>query len=486
MLQRVLDKWLESLPLRRRVLEFLAARGVTAYLVGGTVRDALLGRASYDLDLAVDAKVIDRQSDGPAIDRPSGGPILNAQVHGSAMALARQMADYLRGAYVPLDEARDVGRVVLQAGRQHVDVAALRGADIEADLGGRDYTINAMAVPIVRPWDGLIDPTGGQSDLAAHVLRVVSETAFHDDPLRILRGIRLRASLGFELEGKTESLMREWLPGLARVSGERVRDELLLLLSCDVSAPALEHGQDLGAFQVVLPASITADALAAGVRGVETLEGHLQRLRNAGLAVAEDDLGRVLRAHAADLHAHWSEELALGRQRWLLLKLATWLGFAACGPGALRPVAFAREIMRRLRLSAREERYVAATLDGAFALAEWADDVQVGPLEAYRFYRRTGDAGVDGAVLAMVQAEISGDATRASARASDLLRAWFEQSSSWVDPPALLSGHDLVITLGMAPGPELGEWLERMREAQVQGLVNTREQALVYIQAHRT
>ena len=225
-------------------------QGIVAYLVGGTVRDALLLRESCDIDLAV--------ADG-------------------AIALARRLADHLHGAYVPLDEPRGVGRAVFftEGGLQHVDVAALRGPDIEADLRARDYTVNAMAVPMGPAWGALIDPTGGQQDLAAGVLRVASRLAYQDDPLRILRGIRLQASLGFTIVPETESLMRDWLPELVRPSGERIRDEILSLLSCDAPAPALSYGQALGAFQVVLPPSITAAALTPGVRAVAVLEEHL-------------------------------------------------------------------------------------------------------------------------------------------------------------------------------------------------------------------
>ena len=105
MSRHVFDTWLARLSLRRRVLALISAQGIRAYLVGGTVRDALLGRESCDLDIAVE---------------------------GTALALARQLANQLRGAYVALDVERDVGRIVVRAGggQQHIDVAALRSGSI--------------------------------------------------------------------------------------------------------------------------------------------------------------------------------------------------------------------------------------------------------------------------------------------------------------------------------------------------------------------
>ena len=139
-----------------------------------------------------------------------------------------------------------------------------------------------------------------------------------------------------------------------------------------------------------------------------------------------------------------------------------------------------------LRLSAHEEHYLAGALDGASLVGGWVDDLQLEPLEAYRYYRRTGEAGVDGAILAMVRrAACTGSLRLAStgAHARYLLRAWFEQRTTWVDPPTLVTGYDLMATLGFKPGPELGEWLERVREAQVQGLVSSKDQALSYVRA---
>ncbi len=491
MLSRVLDDWLERVPFRRRLLEFLVEQGIVAYLVGGTVRDALLLRESCDIDLAV--------ADG-------------------AIALARRLADHLHGAYVPLDEPRGVGRAVVstESGPQHVDVALLRGPSIEADLWGRDYTVNAMAVSMVPAWGALIDPTGGERDLAASVLRVVSPLAYQDDPLRILRGIRLQASLGFAITPGTEFLMRECLPELVRASGERVRDEILSLLSCDAAAPALSYGQALGAFQIVLPPWITAAALAPGVRAVAVLEEHLPLVvdsascsaapvhapmeRSVSSSDTSSDLALILLDFADPLRAHLSVELSSGHPRWWLLKLAAWLGYAApylAPPDMAAPMVSARrpapppvllagEIMGCLRLSAHEEHYLAGALEGASLVGGWAHDLQLGALEAYRYYRRTGEAGVDGVILAMVQRAASTASPRLAstgAHARYLLRAWFEQRTTWVDPPPLVTGYDLMATLGFKPGPELGEWLERVREAQVQGLVSSKDQALSYVRA---
>ena len=132
-----------------RVLEWLAQDAQQAYLVGGCVRDRLLQRDLYDLDVTVE---------------------------GGGLDLARRLADRFRGAFYALDETRDTGRAILQEGdgeRLVVDISVMRGPDLVADLADRDFTINALAVPVTRP-DELIDLHGGVSDLKAGLLRPVS------------------------------------------------------------------------------------------------------------------------------------------------------------------------------------------------------------------------------------------------------------------------------------------------------------------------
>ncbi|RME05865.1 MAG: hypothetical protein D6803_07975, partial [Anaerolineae bacterium] len=139
------------------------------YLVGGAVRDALLQRASNDLDFVT--------RDDP-------------------QTIARRLADRMGGAYFPLDVEHGIARIVLRlenGERAHLDFARLRGASIEADLGQRDFTINALAVSLKRPQE-ILDPTGGAPDLLARRLRACAPTSMQADPIRVVRGIRMAAA----------------------------------------------------------------------------------------------------------------------------------------------------------------------------------------------------------------------------------------------------------------------------------------------------
>jgi hypothetical protein len=178
--------------MRELVEELLV--GEEAWIVGGAVRDELLGRPLVDLDVACR----DPQAAARAYARRSGG------------------------APFPLSERHGAWRVALDGGRT-VDFTPLRGG-IEGDLATRDFTINAIALPVGGGEP--VDPTGGRDDLALRVLRAVREEIFEDDPLRLLRAVRLEDELGFRLAPMTEELVRAHADRVAEPAGERILGEL--------------------------------------------------------------------------------------------------------------------------------------------------------------------------------------------------------------------------------------------------------------------
>ncbi len=198
------------------VARIAGERETSVYLVGGAVRDRLLGRRILDVDLAVE---------------------------GDAIALARAAADDV-GARLRAHEAFGTAVVMLATGRRvdlagtrsevYPEVAALprvRPASLADDLRRRDFTVNSMAVPLDDPDGPPIDPSGGAGDLAARRLRVHHARSFLDDPTRIVRGVRFEARLGFRLGTETERLARQACAAHAveRLSAERLRTELELL-----------------------------------------------------------------------------------------------------------------------------------------------------------------------------------------------------------------------------------------------------------------
>jgi tRNA nucleotidyltransferase/poly(A) polymerase len=269
--------------------------------------------------------------------------------------------------------------------------------------------------------------------------------------------VRQSGTLGFRLTEETMALARAHLPELRRVSAERIRDELAQILALDDAAPVLALAGELGALEMLFPA-LGEGRWRAGERVVAALGVALVTPRLAPYRVA--------------LAQHLAEEITFGRPRGVALKLAALLSALLGG------VAAARQIAQHLRLSAAEVRLVGAALGGSAWVR--AQTTVPAPLDIYRYYRT---AGVEGALLAVAQAiAAGGDTTRGGEVAAALLQGWFVEHDMVVDPPPLLSGSEVIATLGLTPGPAVKEAIERLREAQVQGLVRTRAEAVAYLQ----
>jgi hypothetical protein len=193
--------------MRELAREVLA--GKEAWVVGGAVRDELLGRELLDLDIA----------------------------YGEPKAAAREYAKRSGGAPFPLSERHGAWRVALDGGRT-VDFTPLQDG-IEDDLATRDFTINAIAVPLAGGEP--VDPHAGRADLDAKLIRVVTPSVFTDDPLRLLRAVRLADELSFELEPETERLVREHAALVTEPARERSLAELVRL-----SVDGYRHADELG------------------------------------------------------------------------------------------------------------------------------------------------------------------------------------------------------------------------------------------------
>lgn len=492
-----LDRLLAPHTLLGRVARWLRDEGMEAYLVGGSVRDALLGRparAFHDLDFAV----------------PAGGLIL-----------ARRLANLLGGAFFPLDARRDTGRVVLTEpdGRHlYLDFARWRGDSLEADLADRDFTINALALGITREGGAVvIDPFGGQSDLSARVVRAVTSRSFANDPARTLRAVRLEAELGFRIEPHTEALLRQAIPWLGRVSRERVRDELDRIIAAPRAAGHVRRLDDLGLLAQVLPEVVAlkgvtqslphrADVYAHTLQVLAALEGLFAWLwpGDGYTPLAGETTKAVDRlAPWRDLlRAHLSQPTSGDRVRATLLKLAALLHDA--GKPATRSADESRRIrflghakrgaeiaahtLQRLRFSGEEVSLVQTIVAHHQRPLFLSRPDAVTRRAIYRFFRDAGAAGVD--VIFLSQADYLGthgdsldpaEWQRTLDVAAALLEGYFHRHQDVVSPPKLVGGQDLMAEFDLPPGPRIGELLERVREAQAEGQVSTPEEALALV-----
>jgi tRNA nucleotidyltransferase (CCA-adding enzyme) len=256
-------------------------RGEGVYLVGGAVRDVLLGRESFDVDIAV-------EGDGIAFARSLGGEVVEHGRFGTAVVR------------FPDGRRCDVVTARRETYGAPAALPEVEAGTIEDDLARRDFTVNAMAASLGDDLGRLVDPHDGRGDLDARAIRVLHPRSFVDDPTRIFRAVRYEARLGFRMDAETERLAREGVAGTALLSAARMREEVVALLSEDRAEPALERLAELGAAPRSEPGLIARlDALRAELDP----GAPLWRLRLAALAAADPGLASRLALRRADTRA---------------------------------------------------------------------------------------------------------------------------------------------------------------------------------------
>ena len=469
-----------------KISRYLAKEGVTSYLVGGFVRDTLLGRDTYDIDIALDA---------------------------DALAIAPGVAAALGGKAIPLDEENGVVRVVLPETKWQVDFTTLQGS-IEKDLARRDFTIDAMAreldksLTTVFDTANLIDPFHGRDDLQRGIIRAVSDTVFEADAIRLLRAVRIAAELGFSIDSYTETLIRRHHKLIAEVPGERVREELLRLLTMAGAGQRLAFLDELGLLTALIPELSPA-------RGVEQPRMHVWDvfehsiqtiaaieflLREGTWEYAGEEVLAMV-PWSIKLCRHFDQAISHGSTRRSLLKLAALLHDIAKprtkateDNGRTRFLGHPQQgatdaaaILERLRFSNREIQLVELLVKHHMRPTQMSHEGAPTRRAIYRYFRDTGEAGIDLLFLAL--------ADHLAARGPSLdRRQWTEhtritgevlnkhlEEESLSRPPRLIDGHDVMSAFGLGPGPKIGELLEALREVQAAGEVTDKQEALQYV-----
>jgi poly(A) polymerase len=474
---------LEQIPeAGRRTLEALAelaGPARPAWVVGGALRELLSGGAAADLDLAV---------------------------AGGALELGQRLADRLDASFVVLDEARGAGRIASRAGGGGVDLVDLRAATLEGDLRARDFTVNALAAPVAELLRegaaAVVDATGGLDDLRARVVRPCGPAVIGDDPVRVLRGVRLAMRPGWRLHPDAASAIQAAAPLLARVAPERIRDELLAILSRPTAAEGLRELDRLGALAVLLPESLAMRAT------LQSLPHHFDVWEHSLRAVEGMDALLVsldaLAPWGPALRDHLALDLGGGLSRREALKLAALLHDVAKPEtrvdvgGRIRFIGHdtvgarrVADIARRFRLSGHGARVLERLVAEHLRPMHLAQAGVITRRARFRFFRALGDEAPDLLLLALADAAALDGASPLAvwtgpggAVVRDLMAGAGEEAAA-AAAPALLRGEDVMEAFGVSAGPEVGRLLALAREAQALGLVRTRDEALAHLDRDR-
>jgi putative nucleotidyltransferase with HDIG domain len=473
-----------------RLQPLLAADEMPVHLVGGAVRDALLGHRSDDLDFVAP---------------------------GQAISLAYRVGDALSLPAYVLDRERDTGRVVVPAAMEGgrkitLDFARYRAANLDGDLRARDFTINAMALPASssRAAD-IVDPLGGRADLEAGLVRQTHPDALLDDPVRTLRAVRMAVRFGFRLDPETARAITTAAARLDAVSAERVRDELVKLLAGPQPHRAIQMMQETGLLPAVLPEIAALDGVEQSAPHHEPVLGHTISVLRWLVPVEQAVWGegevetalaaarRQLAPYAPYLQTHLARHV-VGELTGLHL-----LRFGALFHDSGKAETQRREANGRIRFFGHDEagaRLTAHRLKQLRFSKEAAQHVQaivathmrplllsqeatVSRRAAFRFFRTAGSAGLDVGLLSLADhlATYDGAGSGGSwesllAVISRLFRHYFEHYEETIVPRPLIDGNELIAALELEPGPEVGRLLRLLEEAQAAGQITSPEEAL--------
>ena len=438
-----------------------------AWIVGGTVRDALLGRPIADVDLAVDG---DAHAAAEAIRRHTGGPIFRlSDAFRSYRALAPDRA-------------------------WMADLTPLQGDTIEDDLRKRDFALNAIAVPLHG--GETVDPTGGVADVERRVLRVLPG-AYDRDPLRPLRLVRLATELDLAPDAETAEATRKAAPRVPEAAAERVFAELRRLVLADRVLDGLDLADELGVVRAVIPEF-------ADLHGVEQSQFHHADVHGHTLEVLQELIGlehHLERVFGADLAprvgAVLDEPLADELTRGQALRFAalfhdiakphtrgvrpdgrvTFIGHDALGEDVIAVIC------RRLKTSTALREYLGRITRHHLVLGFLVHERPLSRAAVYRYLTTTEPVEIETTVLTCADrlATRGRNAEAAIEAHLELARELMAEALEFREqgrPKPAVRGDVLARALGLEGGPELGELIERLREAAFTGEATTPDEAI--------
>jgi poly(A) polymerase len=494
-----LDKTLHILA---QVADFFAEQQANIYLVGGSLRNLLLDEPCVDWDLATD---------------------------GEAHKLARRLADRLGGFYAHLHEK--ASRVVIRVPGEAdlaLDIAPLRGGTLEEDLCARDFTVNALAAPLrvvlahlsaSAPTAelALIDPLHGYADLQHRLLRTVDAEVFRHDPLRLLRALRLAQRYQLTIAPETAALIKRDAPLLPQAAAERIHQELSIMLDRPGALAQLHQLDACGLLPVLFPELQAArgmrqplphcwDVLEHSLQSIATLEELAAALEAEPGAPFSSELAPT-EVDAENLAA-LRELLREGEQQQVFrfaalnapaMKLAALLHdvgkpltYALDEQGDVHfyghpqvgaPVA--SEIMRRLSASTQDRRLAQMVTAHHMRPGQLGQDGAVTPRAIRRYFVDLGPTGVLVALfsladhLATLGPQPRGQSWTRHLSVVRLLLTTYIRERAKILPPRLVRADELMSRLKLQPGPLLGQLLEVIAEAQTEGAIHSREEAIM-------
>ncbi len=458
------------------------------YLVGGAIRDFLLGRPlGKDFDFVIKGEV--------------GG-------------LAKEIVREIGGNAFPLDETFGTWRVILKKKKKktELDFSPLQGKDIFEDLRQRDFTVNSLAIhlnDLARPGEPcFIDPLDGLADIRKRILRANSEGCLRQDPLRMLRAFRFASTLKFSVEEETLKMIQKNSNLIRRSAGERIRVEFFMALGEEGAGLFLQGLQQAGLLAEIFPEVKEWETLSVRIGSSPSLLDH-------GLRTLE--AVEFIFVHLKDIFSEWADVLKghlshseeEGVSRIALLKFIAFFhdsgkvatAFPDQGSISIRFLDHDQKgqeinsaIARRLKLSRRSVRIISDLTRQHMRIQSLAKAQELTGRAKYRFFQDLGKEGLDLAILSLANAlassglelrssmlaKMKGEGKKIKKITDDLVRFYTEEFTQ-KSPKPLVDGKEIMAALGIPQGEVVGTVLSKLKEAEISGRVRTKEDALQFL-----
>jgi len=478
-----LDKLIRDDVVFKTIADEASVHKIRVYLVGGFIRDALLGLSPKDADLMFEG-------------------------NGYAESIGRVLSTGFNAKLIRFEKHMVVYRIIIH-GKQY-DLADLKESSISQDQLRRDFTINSLAVELselfrtcsvdILPALPLIDASTSIEDLEKRIIRINSRDVLRDDPLRIVRLFRFESQLGFVIEPSSLTPVPEFLNGLKEISGERVRDELFQILKRPKAADVLEKMDRYGIITTLFPLLDELRDISQNEyhhldvfnHTIDTIRQFEQILNFDDDATSpfKDELGRML-----------IEAIVPERPRLALLKLT--LLFHDIGKPRTRTIRQDGKIqfighdklgveliepyLEYLKLSRREKSYINMLIEGHLRPGFMDPASPTISSTIFRYYDHFGEWGVD-LVLMSIADRLAAQGEKVSedvikqhyVAVSMLLDAYFNKNKILVRPPDIIDGYELMRALDLRPGKRIGILLKIIKEGQASGVVRDKKSAIEY------
>lgn len=418
-----------------------------SYLVGGYLRDLLSGEISPDRDIAIKCDNLAK--------------------------LTKKIADELNGSFVELDPVNEIYRVVF--GEDYIDFAKLLNNNLDDDIKRRDFTINAIMYDINN--EKFVDITGGKKDFEEKIIRTYKISNLSDDPLRTLRAIRFQAKFGFRIDDEIVNFIKENNSLILNVAPERVHQELIKIFEGKFLINALFSMDETGLLDVIFPFFKDIKKIPSNSHHHLDLFHHLiETTRNIRINKPELKLAAFI--HDLAKPDCWTIEPETGRHRFI--------GHDELGAKKVVP------FLKKLKFSNKEIEYISKMVQFHIYPSALMKDENVTERAIIRFIRKIGDDTLD--LLELARAD------RLSARGpavSDemievnlsnlekLKEKYFEISPKLKEMPKLVDGNEIMQILNLKPSPKLKEIIDEIKELQLEGKINNKEEAINFLKNYK-